>query len=88
MHNSTQQRHLCDHGARRLGSSRRGTEWSWSAARGRSCRTRIIDVKKLGRIHGGAGKRITGVQRNAKRYRRDADGVDRRQLAWEYVHIA
>src|SRR3954452_24280992 len=23
-----------------------------------------IDVKKLGRIHGGAGKRITGIQRN------------------------
>jgi hypothetical protein len=31
-----------------------------------------IDVKKLGRIHGGAGKRITGVRRNPGRYRADA----------------
>jgi transposase len=32
-----------------------------------------IDVKKLGRIQGGAGKRITGRQRNPTRYRTDAD---------------
>src|SRR5581483_6131267 len=28
-----------------------------------------IDVKKLGRIHGGAGKRITGIPRNPRLYR-------------------
>src|SRR5436190_16421244 len=31
-----------------------------------------IDVKKLGRIHAGAGKRITGVKRNPRRTRVDA----------------
>jgi hypothetical protein len=33
-----------------------------------------VDVKKLGRIEGGAGKRVTGgVKRNPKRVRRDRD---------------
>jgi transposase len=47
-----------------------------------------IDVKKLGRIHGGAGKRITGVQRNPTRKRTDRDGVERQIIGWECVHIA
>ena len=47
-----------------------------------------IDVKKLGRIHGGAGKRITGVKRNPKRSRVDRDGHERKIIGWEYVHIA
>jgi transposase InsO family protein len=47
-----------------------------------------IDVKKLGRIHGGAGKRITGRQRNPTRTRRDRNGVDRQIVGWECVHIA
>jgi transposase InsO family protein len=48
-----------------------------------------IDVKKLGRIEGGAGKRITGgVKRNPKRSRTDAAGVERKIIGWEYVHIA
>jgi transposase InsO family protein/transposase-like protein len=47
-----------------------------------------IDVKKLGRIQGGAGKRITGVKRNSKRSRMDRDGHERRITGWEYVHIA
>jgi transposase InsO family protein len=47
-----------------------------------------IDVKKLGRIHGGSGKRITGVQRNPTRTRRDRDGIDRQIVGWECVHIA
>src|SRR5256714_11988907 len=34
-----------------------------------------IDVKKLGRIQGGAGKRITGVQRHPNPPRRDAARV-------------
>ena len=47
-----------------------------------------IDVKKLGRIQGGAGKRITGIQRNPDRRRRDRDGIDRRTKGWDYVHVA
>ena len=47
-----------------------------------------IDVKKLGRIHGGAGKRITGTQRNAHPRRRDRAGVDRRVIGWDAVHVA
>jgi transposase InsO family protein/transposase-like protein len=47
-----------------------------------------IDVKKLGRIREGAGKRVTGVKRNPKRRRRDRDGHDRGIIGWEYVHIA
>jgi transposase InsO family protein len=47
-----------------------------------------IDVKKLGRIQEGAGKRVTGIKRNPKRRRRDSDGHDRGIIGWEYVHIA
>ena len=47
-----------------------------------------IDVKKLGRIHGGAGKRITGVRRNPGRYRADAHVRERKAIGWDYVHIA
>ena len=48
-----------------------------------------IDVKKLGRIEGGAGKRITGVRRNPQRTRWDhAVGFGRKLTGWEYVHIA
>jgi transposase InsO family protein len=47
-----------------------------------------VDVKKLGRIQGGAGKRITGVERNARPTRTDAAGVRRSRRGWECVHIA
>lgn len=49
-----------------------------------------IDVKKLGRIHGGAGKRFTGgVKTNPKRSRWDpAVGFGRKIIGWEYVHVA
>ena len=48
-----------------------------------------IDVKKLGRITGGAGKRITGGQgRNPRRQRTDAAGVRRNTRGWEAVHVA
>jgi transposase InsO family protein len=49
-----------------------------------------IDVKKLGRIHNGAGHRFTGQpgQRNAAGTRTDADGVPRKLVGWEYVHVA
>jgi transposase InsO family protein len=48
-----------------------------------------IDVKKLGRIEGGAGKRVGG--RVPGRYRprsRDAAGRDRGKTGWEFVHVA
>ena len=47
-----------------------------------------IDVKKLGRIHGGAGKRVTGHKRNPYKRRIDADGKERKVIGWDYVHIA
>jgi transposase InsO family protein len=46
-----------------------------------------IDVKKLGRIQGGAGHRIAGRPRSNPA-RVDAEGVERRTVGWEYVHIA
>lgn len=46
-----------------------------------------IDVKKLGRIQGGAGHRIAGHQHYNTR-RNDAGGVPRKTVGWEYVHIA
>ena len=46
-----------------------------------------IDVKKLGRIQGGAGHRIAGRPRSNP-VRRDGSGVDRRTVGWEYVHVA
>jgi transposase InsO family protein len=48
-----------------------------------------IDVKKLGRIEGGAGKRVGG--RTPGRYRprrRDAAGSARGTIGWEFVHVA
>ena len=48
-----------------------------------------IDVKKLGRIRGGAGKRITGgITRNRSPRRRDLEGIDRCIIGWDYVHVA
>src|SRR5207247_9494671 len=47
-----------------------------------------IDVKKLGRIEGGAGKRARGGQRQHRRRRgRDAAGVRRNLIGYEYVHV-
>jgi transposase InsO family protein len=48
-----------------------------------------IDVKKLGRIEGGAGKRIRGTPKGQPHpRRRDAAGRDRNTIGWEFVHIA
>lgn len=48
-----------------------------------------IDVKKLGRIEGGAGKRITGGHgRNGHPSRTDAEGRRRNLRGWEAVHVA
>jgi transposase InsO family protein len=46
-----------------------------------------IDVKRLGRIQGGAGKRVTGKQRH-NWTRSDRSGVRRKTVGWECVHIA
>jgi transposase InsO family protein len=47
-----------------------------------------IDVKKLGRIHQGAGHRVTGKRGRYKPQRTDAEGRVRRTIGWEFVHIA
>ena len=49
-----------------------------------------IDVKKLGRILNGAGHRVIGHTgaRKAAGSRTDANGHSRKQVGWEYVHIA
>ncbi len=46
-----------------------------------------VDVKKLGRIQRGAGKRITGRRTNAQPRRRDGSGVDRCTTGWDFVHV-
>src|SRR4029077_292457 len=46
-------------------------------------------VKKLGRIVGGPGKRVTGPQkRGGRRRRTDAAGVVRGTKGWDAVHVA
>jgi transposase InsO family protein len=47
-----------------------------------------IDVKKLGRIQGGAGHRISGRRQHWPPVLTDAAGARRRQFGWEYVHVA
>jgi len=48
-----------------------------------------IDIKKLGRIQGGAGKRVGARPTGAGRpRRRDATGRDRGTIGWEFVHVA
>jgi transposase InsO family protein len=47
-----------------------------------------IDVKQLGRIAGGAGKRIDGQRRGRYRSRlTDLHGKRRGTVGWEYVHV-
>ncbi len=47
-----------------------------------------IDVKKLGRIEGGAGHRITGRKTGRRNHtKRDGSGVDRCQVGYECVHV-
>jgi transposase len=45
-----------------------------------------VDVKKLGRIRGGAGHRFTG-RRHYKQTRTDKDGHRRETTGWEFVHV-
>jgi transposase InsO family protein len=47
-----------------------------------------VDVKKLGRIQGGAGKRVRGGQRSPyNRQETDGAGVRRNTVGWEFVHV-
>ena len=47
-----------------------------------------IDVKRLGRIEGGAGKRVRdGLRQHKRRRAADAAGVRRNLIGWEYVHV-
>jgi transposase InsO family protein len=47
-----------------------------------------IDVKKLGRIQGGAGWRVRGGPQHYNAVYTDRDGKRRNSVGWEYVHIA
>ena len=48
-----------------------------------------IDIKKLGRIEGGAGKRVGGrAPRHYSRTSPTAAGSRRGTIGWEYVHVA
>ena len=73
-------------GMRRLG--RLGLERAERYERARPGELIHIDVKKLGRIDGGAGKRITGVRRNPGRYRTDAHVRERKAVGWDFVDVA
>jgi transposase InsO family protein len=47
-----------------------------------------VDVKKLGRIQGGAGKRIRGGGNHYQPTFTDLEGHRRTTVGWEYVHVA
>jgi transposase InsO family protein len=48
-----------------------------------------VDVKRLGRIQGGAGKRVRGgLRKHYNPARIDAEGRRRLTVGWEFVHIA
>jgi transposase InsO family protein len=47
-----------------------------------------VDVKKLGRIKGGAGKRVTGTRSHHQPTVTDAAGRRHRTAGWDFVHIA
>jgi transposase InsO family protein len=47
-----------------------------------------VDVKKLGRIQGGAGKRVRGGRRSPyNRQETDRAGVRHNTVGWEFVHV-
>src|SRR5690348_10013461 len=68
---------------------RLGLEPSQRYERARPGELLHIDVKKLGRIQGGAGKRTgNGLRRHYTGQRTDPEGRIRRVVGWEYVHVA
>jgi transposase InsO family protein len=76
---------LKQHGLGRLG--RIGLEPAQRYERERPGELIHIDVKKLGRIVGGAGHRVTGTRRK-NRSITIAPGIRRDMVRWEFVHIA
>jgi len=75
------------HGMGRLG--RIGLEQPIRYERSRPGELVHIDVKKLGRIQGGAGKRVRGGGLNHYQPTfTDKDGHRRTTVGWEYVHVA
>jgi transposase InsO family protein len=74
-------------GMGRLG--RLGLEPARSYERKRPGELIHVDVKKLGRIEGGAGKRWRDrPKQHYNATRTDAAGIRRRTVGWEYVHVA
>jgi transposase InsO family protein len=67
---------------------RLGLEPAERYERGRPGELIHIDVKKLGRIERGAGKRIFGGHSHYTGSFIDAAGTRRRKAGWDYVHIA
>jgi transposase InsO family protein len=47
-----------------------------------------IDIKKLGRIQGGAGKRVTGAGNHYNSTFTDRHGKRRNTVGWDFVHVA
>src|SRR5688500_10338071 len=48
-----------------------------------------VDVKKLGRIQGGAGKRVRdGLRQHYQPTYTDREGKRRNTVGWDYVHVA
>jgi transposase InsO family protein len=73
-------------GLGRLG--RLGLEQPVRYERSRSGELVHVDVKQLGRIQGGAGKRVHGGRKHHNRTVTDRDGHRRLNVGWEFVHIA
>jgi transposase InsO family protein len=73
-------------GLGRLG--RLGLEQPVRYERSRSGELVHVDVKQLGRIQGGAGKRVHGGRKHHNRTVTDRDGHRRLTVGWEFVHIA
>jgi transposase InsO family protein len=73
-------------GLGRLG--RQGLEPAVRYERSRPGELVHVDVKKLGRIVGGAGWRVRGGRQHHNPVRTDAAGKPRRTVGYEFVHIA
>jgi transposase len=74
------------HGMGRLG--RIGLEQPVRYERSRPGELVHVDVKKLGRIEGGAGWRVRDRKQHYNPTRTDAAGKRRHTVGWEYVHVA
>lgn len=73
-------------GMGRLG--RLGLEQPLRYERSRAGELVHVDVKKLGRIQGGAGWRVRGGPQHYNRTFTDAHGHTRKTVGFEYVHVA